>query len=191
MKRKYIKTTRLWGLQGQIKRVQWNTKGDLASACAGKYDRRCGFPIERILSIFYMEGENQEELLYEILPVYTLFETRLNKKEHYIDLVEQCKAAVKKYPGSKKIFAMLAEVLEYMSEEIFEQYRTIQTLLWEQYVAVSAKMDEEVAYALAKACFYKAFLLEKYEDSLRKFEKEEYPEAYYAILRLNKRFERV
>lgn len=141
--------------------------------------------------LFVAEGISQEELLADVLPVYTLFESRLNKKENYIDLVNQCKAAVKKYPGSKKIFAMLAEVLEYFSEEIFEHYRTIQRLLWEQYVAVSVEPTEEVSYALAKGCFYKAFLLEKYEDDLKKFAVKEYPAAYYAIKRLEQRFERI
>ena len=140
--------------------------------------------------LFTAEGISQEELLLEVMPVYTLFESRLNKKENYIDLVNQCKAAVKKYPGSTKIFAMLAEVLEYFSEEIYEHYRTIQRLLWEQYVAVSVNMTEEVAYALAKACFYKAFLLEKYEDALLPFADSSYPAAKYAIERLNHRFER-
>ena len=140
--------------------------------------------------LFMTEGINQEELLLEVMPIYALFESRLNKKENYIDLVNQCKAAVKKYPGSKKIFAMLAEVLEYFSEEIYEHYKMIQTLLWEQYVAVSVEPTEEVAYALAKGCFYKAFLLEKYEDALKPFATEEYPVAYYAIKRLKYRFER-
>lgn len=140
--------------------------------------------------LFTKEGIQQEDLLLETMPVYALFESRLNKKENYIDLVDQCKTAVKKYPGSKKIFAMLAEVLEYFSEEIFEHYKTIQRLLWEQYVAVSADMDETTAYALAKACFYKAFLLEKYEDALKPFANETYPAANYAIERLNYRFER-
>jgi len=85
---------------------------------------------------------------------------------------------------------MLAEVLEYFSEEIFEHYKTIQRLLWEQYVAVSVNPDETVAYALAKGCFYRAFLLEKYEDAMLPFASEEYPAAYYAVKRLEKRFER-
>ena len=140
--------------------------------------------------LFTKDGMEQEELLLEAMPVYALFESRLNKKENYIDLVDQCKTAVKKYPGSKKIFAMLAEVLEYFSEEIYEHYKTIQRLLWEQYVAVSADMDETIAYALAKACFYKAFLLEKYEDALKPFADKNYPAAQYAIERLNYRFER-
>lgn len=140
--------------------------------------------------LFIADGVNQEELLRDVMPVYTLFETKCNKKENYIDLVEQCKTAVKKYPGSKLIFSMLAEVLEYFSEEIFEHYKTIQRLLWEQYVAVSQNMDETVAYALAKACFYKAFLLEKYEDALVPYENEDYQASYYAIKRLEKRFER-
>ena len=140
--------------------------------------------------LFTADGISQEDLLRDVMPVYTLFETKLNKKENYIDLVEQCKAAVKKYPGSKKVFVMLAEVLECFSEEIYEHYKTIQALLREQYMSVSANMDEDVAYALAKACFYKAFLLEKYEDVLMPYATEQYPTAYDAIKRLEKRFER-
>ncbi|MBP3569309.1 MAG: hypothetical protein J6K04_09115 [Lachnospiraceae bacterium] len=140
--------------------------------------------------LFVDEKEDQQSLLWEVMPLYALYESRLNKKENYIDLVSQCKTAVKKYPGSKKIFAMLAEVLEYFSEEIYEHYRTIQRLLWEQYVAVSVDMTEEVAYALAKGCFYKAFLLEKYEDALTRYATEKYPAAYYAVKRLEHRFER-
>lgn len=140
--------------------------------------------------LFTADGANQEALLLEVMPLYTLYETKLNKKENYIDLVKQCKVAVKKYPNSKVIFSMLAEVLEYFSEEIYELYKTVQRLLWEQYVAVSVNSDETVAYALAKACFYKAFLLEKYRDDLALFANEAYPAAYYAIKRLEKRFER-
>ncbi len=140
--------------------------------------------------LFVKTGKTQEELLLEVMPLYTLYETLLNKKEHYNELAAMCKAAVKKYPASPKIFTMLAEVLEYFSEEIYEHYRTIQRLLWEQYVAVSADMTEEVAYALAKGCFYKAFLLEKYEDALKPFAADKYPMAKYAIERLNHRFVR-
>ncbi len=140
--------------------------------------------------LFVKEGKDQEELLSEVLPLYTLYETFLNKKEHYNELTAMCRAAVKKYPGSPKIFSMLSEVLEYFSEEIYEHYRTIQRLLWEQYEAVSVSMTEEVAYALAKACFYKAFLMEKYEDALQPFNSPEYPMAKYAIERLAHRFER-
>lgn len=140
--------------------------------------------------LFTAEGKEQEELLLEVMPLYTLFESRLNKKENYIDLVSQCRAAVKKFPGSNLIFSMLAEVLEYFSEEIYEHYRTIQRLLFTQYVAVAEHMTEETACALAKACFYKAMLLEKYEDDLAQFATEDYPSAYYAIKRLEYRFER-
>lgn len=140
--------------------------------------------------VFVCNQQKQQELLLEVMPLYTLYETCLNKKENYIDIVEQCKAAVRKYPGSHDIFAMLAEVLEYFSEEIYEHYHTIQRLLWEQYVAVSEEAEETVAYALAKGCFYKAFLLEKYEDALIPFATEQYPSAYYAVRRLELRFER-
>ena len=47
--------------------------------------------------LFAADNASQEELLREVMPLYTLFETKCNKKENYIDLVEQCKAAVKKY----------------------------------------------------------------------------------------------
>ena len=69
--------------------------------------------------LFTADGTNQEELLLSVMPLYALYETKCNKKENYIDLAEQCKTAVKKYPDSKVIFSMLAEVLEYFSEEIY------------------------------------------------------------------------
>lgn len=140
--------------------------------------------------LFVSGQEDQQKLLLEVMPLYTLYESRLNKKENYIDLVNQCKNAVKKYPGSSVIFVMLAEVLEYFSEEIYEHYKTIQRLLWEQYVLISKQMTPETTYALAKACFYKAFLLEKYEDDFKAFATEEHPAAYYAVKRLEQRFER-
>jgi len=140
--------------------------------------------------LFTDEKEDQQKLLWEVLPLYTLYETMLNKKENYMDLVNQCKAAVKKYPGSNMVFAMLAEVLEYFSEEIYEHYKTIQRLLWEQYTLISHQMTEETTCALAKACFHKAFLLEKYEDDVKQFATEEYPAAYFAVKRLEQRFER-
>lgn len=140
--------------------------------------------------LFQSETQKQPSLLLESMPLYTLYESRLNKKENYMDIVNQCSAAVKKYPDSKEVFLMLAEVLEYFSEEIFEHYRTIQRLLWEQYVLISGQMTEETACALAKACFYKAFLLEKYEEDLKPFASKQYPSAYFAIRRLEDRFER-
>lgn len=140
--------------------------------------------------LFVSGTQEQQSLLSEVMPLYTLYETRLNKKENYNDIVNQCRTAVKKYPGSNAVFLMFAEVLEYFSEEIYEHYRIIQRLLWEQYVLVSGQMTEETACALAKACFYKAFLTEKYEDDLKPFANEQYPAAYYAIKRLEYRFER-
>lgn len=140
--------------------------------------------------LFVSGTQEQQSLLSEVMPLYTLYETRLNKKENYNDIVNQCRTAVKKYPDSNAVFLMLAEVLEYFSEEIYEHYRTIQRLLWEQYVLVSGQMTEETACALAKACFYKAFLLEKYEEDLKPFASEQYPVAYFAIKRLEYRFER-
>ena len=142
--------------------------------------------------LYTEEGTNQEELLLRVLPTLTLFETELNKKEHYNDIVFQCRQAVKKYPASVKIFSMLSGVLETISEQIFEHYKTIQTLMWEQYEAVKTETSDELLCALAKGCYYKAFLLEKYEAVLdiARNNPEAFPKAYREILRLERRFDR-
>lgn len=142
--------------------------------------------------LFIREGIEQEELLFEVLPVYALYDTEFHQKGHYNDLVSQCREAVKKYPNSEKIFAALAEVLEYMSEQIYEHYRTVQDLLWKQFYCFSDVPSDMVCYGLAKGCFYHAFLLEKYETVLQKVLQipKEYPLSYYAVRRLEKRFDR-
>lgn len=143
--------------------------------------------------LFIKEGVEQEELLFEVLPVYALYDTEFHQKGHYNDLVSQCREAVKKYPESEKIFAALAEVLEYMSEQIYEHYRTVQELLWKQFYGFGDSHSDMVCYGLAKGCFYHAFLLEKYETALQKVLQvpKEYPLSYHAVKRLEKRFDRV
>ncbi len=143
--------------------------------------------------LFTKEGVEQEELLFEVLPVYALYDTEFHQKGHYNDLVSQCREAVKKYPESEKIFVALAEVLEYMSEQIYEHYRTVQELLWKQFYGFGDSPSDMVCYGLAKGCFYHAFLLEKYETVLQKVLQvpKEYPLSYHAVKRLEKRFDRV
>ena len=50
--------------------------------------------------------------------------------------------------------------------------------------------SDMVYYALAKGCFYKAFLAEKYEDAFVTVltHKEAYPKAYQEVLKLKDRF---
>ena len=138
--------------------------------------------------LFVSEGMPQEELLATVLPMYAKHKTETDK--NYNELVEQCRQAVIAYPDRELIFVMLAEVLEQMSEQIFEHYQTVRNLLWEQYPAVADKKTDMVYYALAKGCFYKAFLAEKYEDALVNVltHKEAYPKAYQEVLKLKDRF---
>lgn len=84
----------------------------------------------------------QEALLSAVLPIYTLYETKHNKKEHYADIVEQCKAATKKYPFSEQILAMLEGVFCAMSEEIYEHYTKVRMLLREQQRRIAAQSAE-------------------------------------------------
>lgn len=138
--------------------------------------------------LFVSGNVPQEELLAEVLPKYAKIKTETDR--NYNDLVLQCCQAVAVYPDSELIFVMLAEVLEQMSEQIFEHYQTVRTLLWEQYPAVADKKSDMVYYALAKGCFYKAFLAEKYEDAFVTvlFSEQKYPKAYQEVLRLKDRF---
>ena len=138
--------------------------------------------------LFVSESMPQETLLAEVLPKYAKIKTETDK--NYNDLILQCCQAVEAYPDSELIFVMLAEVLEQMSEQIFEHYQTIRKLLWEQYRKVADKKSDMVYYALAKGCFYKAFLAEKYEEAFVTvlFKEQEYPKAYQEVLRLKDRF---
>ena len=156
--------------------------------------------IEKLLQEYGVNGKDekglfvsvampQEKLLSEILPKYAKINTETDR--NYNELVLQCRQAVITYPDSELIFVMLAEVLEQMSEQIFEHYQTVRTLLWEQYPAVADKKSDMVYYALAKGCYYKAFLAEKYEDvfvTVLLGKEEEYPKAYSEVRRLRERF---
>lgn len=131
----------------------------------------------------------QEKLLAEVLPKLAKINTETDR--NYNELVLQCRQAVISYPDSELIFVMLAEVLEQMSEQIFEHYQTVRNLLWEQYPAVAEEGTDMVYYALAKGCYYKAFLAEKYEEEFVTVllgKEEKYPRAYSEVLRLRERF---
>lgn len=98
--------------------------------------------LNREQGMFSCPQTEQETLLSVVLPVYTLYETECNKKEHYADIAEQCRAAVEKYPFSEQILAMLHGVFCNMSEEIYEQYAKVRQLLREQQRRISAQSSE-------------------------------------------------
>ena len=138
--------------------------------------------------LFVSDNVPQEELLAEVLPKLAKINTETDR--NYNELVLQCRQAAAVYPDSESIFVMLAEVLEQMSEQIFEHYQTVRNLLWRQYRIIADKKSDMVYYALAKGCYYKAFLAEKYEDAFVTvlFAEKEYPKAYQEVLRLKERF---
>ena len=65
----------------------------------------------------------QESMLAEVLPKLAKINTETDR--NYNELVLQCCQAVEVYPDSELVFAMLAEVLEQMSEQIFEHYPSV------------------------------------------------------------------
>ncbi len=111
---------------------------------------------------------------YEIMPFYTWYETNFNKKEHYIDIMNQLrylvdqmliKNTIELY--DRRTFMMtLADTITCMSEEIYEYYAQIKTWLKD---AVHKKLPVansdclRVAYSILKGCKSKALLPEKYE----------------------------
>ncbi len=111
---------------------------------------------------------------YELIPVYAWYETNYNKKEHYIDIINQLrylldqmliKNTVELY--DRCTFMMtLADTITCMSEEIYEYYAQIKTWLKD---AVHRKLPVvnsdclRVAYSILKGCKSKALLPEKYE----------------------------
>lgn len=95
--------------------------------------------LPREQGMFTHPQTEQETLLSEVLPIYTLYETECNKKEHYADIVAQCETAVERYPYSEKILAMLNGVFHAMSEEIFEQHIKVRLLLREQQRRIEAQ----------------------------------------------------
>lgn len=107
--------------------------------------------------------ENREALLHEVLPIYMLYETKFNKKEHYTDIVSRCEDAVLQFPQSSVIYEMLKEVFCFMSEEIYEQYDRVRRLIKEQKqrLAETAAPETAASHGCTDADFQK--LMEKEE----------------------------
>lgn len=112
---------------------------------------------------------------FDLMPVYAWYETNFNKKEHYIDIMNQLtylndQMLVKNTIelNDRCTFMMaLADTAVSMSEEIYEYYAQIKSWLKE---AVHNKLHVvnndclRVAYSIRKGCECKALLPEKYEE---------------------------
>ncbi|MDD5936781.1 MAG: hypothetical protein PUC65_14655 [Clostridiales bacterium] len=116
---------------------------------------------------------------YELMPLYAWYETNFNKKEHYIDIMNQLrywndqmliKNTIELYDRCTFMMA-LADTATSMSEEIYEYYTQIKTWLKD---AVHKKLHVvnsdclRVAYSVLKGCESKALLPEKYEQTGKK-----------------------
>lgn len=115
---------------------------------------------------------------YELFPVYAWYETHYNKKEHYLDIMNQLrflndqilvKNRIELYERCTFMMALSDTILE-MSEEIYEYYALLKNWLKE---SVHKKLDVvnsdclRVAYSVLRGCESKALLPEKYEATGR------------------------
>lgn len=112
---------------------------------------------------------------FDLMPVYAWYETHYNKKEHYIDIMNQLrylndqmlvKNKAELYDRCTFMMA-LADTAVNMSEEIYEYYAQIKEWLKKAvhkkiYVVNSDCL--RVAYSILKGCESRALLPEKYEE---------------------------
>jgi hypothetical protein len=106
--------------------------------------------------------------IYCFMPTYAWYETNYNKKQHYIDIMEQLSYLNTIEFSQRNLFLMtLADTTLSISEEIYEYYALIKAWLKEG-VHRTLVMDEgdsiEKAYVILKGCQSKALLPEKYEE---------------------------
>lgn len=127
----------------------------------------------------FLAGENgitdsRTKMLYEILPFYMEYETRYHKKAEYNDIVLQCRS-VKEEEKDEWYLLALIDIMEAMSIEIFEHYKTLEQLFKDKVKKVlsTQKTDVEeetgstfsVAYAIIKACRLGVLSRERYEET--------------------------
>ena len=112
---------------------------------------------------------------YDLFPVYAWYETNFNKKEHYIDILNQLRylntqilVQNQAKPSERHLFMMtLADTITNMSEEIFEYYAQLQGWLKEavhKEIQNDSKESVQMAYIIRKGCESKALLPEKYNE---------------------------
>ena len=112
---------------------------------------------------------------YDLYPVYAWYETNYNKKENYIDIMNQLRYLNTQILLQKQaetsdqyLFMMtLADTITNMSEEIFEYYAQLQGWLKEavhKEIQNDNKVSIQMAYIIRKGCESKALLPEKYDE---------------------------
>ncbi|WP_312372315.1 glycoside hydrolase family 88 protein [Lachnoclostridium sp.] len=131
-----------------------------------------------------MFGKEEKNLLdiYMVQPFYTLYDTIYNKKEHYLEIMEQFHV-INQFPNDSKKATLLVDCFSGMSEEIYEHYFTLlnltkttikeilahakeqKLLLGDNDVDSSEAVENTIftSYAMLKACHNKILLAEKYE----------------------------
>ena len=138
--------------------------------------------------IYDLTGFNEDkyELAAYAYPVYCAYETVCNKKEGYLDLMDQVRAwkamTDKEYnlKNAAGFLQMLMNTIEQMSPEIYEYYRELvdifradmKRVLSAYYVdgsftengIVDEAAAEKIRRSIRKACAQSVLLTEKYEQ---------------------------
>lgn len=124
------------------------------------------------------------EALYRLMPFYMEYETTYDKKEKYNDIIAQFETAQKMLYDEEKglkeqallslarYLTALADTMDCMSVEIYEQYRKLQDMfkiILKSVLNVREKADGEedalIGYCILKACRMGILLKEKYVDN--------------------------
>lgn len=121
------------------------------------------------------EGDHKKLMtgqhLYEVLPFYMEYETRYHNKAGYNDIVNQL---TEMRSGKDAIWYVMAliDVLDHMSIEIFEHYKSLQEIFKKTIKCIplggDAKMQKvSMGYAILKACNIGILNPEKYLETGR------------------------
>nr|WP_295679561.1 glycoside hydrolase family 88 protein [uncultured Lachnoclostridium sp.] len=133
--------------------------------------------------MFAKEVKNIKDI-YMVQPFYTLYDTIYNKKEHYLEIMEQFHT-INQFPNDCKKAVLYVDCFSGMSEEIYEHYLTLlnltkatikdilghareNKLFLNDGVADGSESVENTiftSYAVLKSCHYKILLAEKYEST--------------------------
>jgi len=144
---------------------------------------KCRQAIESVMAKVHTKtGQTAMETLYATLPFYMEYETKYEKKEKYGDIVkwlEERKETLSSADHPQKdtcwYLMTLLDVIDYMSFEIYEQYRKLQDIFKETLRDVLKETDNGsvlsapekamTAYCILKACNMGIVLKEKYADA--------------------------
>lgn len=124
-----------------------------------------------ILAKEHLDLRNAKSL-YEVLPFQMEYETKFHNKAGYNDIVQQFITMEKN--ESPEWYAMaLIDVLEHMSIEIFEHYKSLQEIFKKTIKSIQIDPDAKlqkacIGYAIVKACNMGILNPEKYSETGRR-----------------------